>query len=276
MQYIFCSNVVLKHNILLDVDNSLWSQWSVEIKEAYVNNNWESLPLERIEELTGNSEFVDSIKVDSRSMISSVENVQHAVRATTFNLSALKSRVTKIEEGVDTGVADIKREISEMKSQINQIISMLGEKDNFEPPKKKTKIMKRHVFDWTTVLEKFDSSQLGHYLYIWHDFDAQESYNQKKGIKKERSVETKYFRINKTVKAIQEFVDNPDDLKKPSDSNEYLNWKKFMVELSWKCADLAFTALLEKGVIKQKFKSINDMKVSSFLEATKQAAKLKT
>ena len=143
------------------------------------------------------------------------------------------------------------------------------------PPKKKTKIMKQQVFDWNTVLEKFDSSKLGHYLYIWHDFDAQESYNQMKGIKKKRSVENQYFRINKTVLAIQEFVDNPDDLKKPQDSNEYLNWKKFMVELSWKCADLAFTALSEKGVIKKKFKSINDMKVSSFLEATKQAAKLK-
>lgn len=257
------------------MDDTLWSQWAVEIKEAYVNNNWESLSLDRIEELTGNSEFVDSIKVDSRSMISSVENVQHAVRATTFNLSALKSRVTKIEEGVDTGVAEIKREISDIKSQISQLIAILGEKDNLEPPKKKTKIMKQQVFDWNTVLEKFDSSKLGHYLYIWHDFDAQESYNQMKGIKKKRSVENQYFRINKTVQAIQEFVDNPDDLKKPQDSNEYLNWKKFMVELSWKCADLAFTALSEKGVIKKKFKSINDMKVSSFLEATKQAAKLK-
>ena len=121
------------------MDDTLWSQWAVEIKEAYVNNNWESLSLDRIEELTGNSEFVDSIKVDSRSMISSVENVQHAVRATTFNISALKSRVTKIEEGVDTGVAEIKREISDMKSQISQLIAILGEKDNVEPPQEKNK-----------------------------------------------------------------------------------------------------------------------------------------
>ena len=260
------------------MDDTLWSQWTVEIKEGYVSNNWESLSLDRMKELTADSEFVDSFNVDPRSLISSVENMQHAVRANTLNLSALKSTVTAVNSRVtkvQAEVADLKRDISDIKSQMSQLIAILGEKDNIEPTKKKPKIFKQQVFHWNTVLEKFDSSKLGHYLYIWHDFDAQESYSQMKGRKKERSVENKYFRIKKTVKAIQEFVDNPDELKKPQDSQEYFNWKKFMVELSLKCADLAFMALFEKGVIKQKFKSINDMKMSSFLEATKQASKKK-
>ena len=120
---------------LLDVDDSLWSQWTVEIKEGYVSNNWESLSLDRMKELTANFELVDQFNVDPRSLISSVENMQHAVRANTLNLSAINSRVSAVQ----AEVADLKRDMSDIKSQMSQLITILGEKDNIEPATKKKK-----------------------------------------------------------------------------------------------------------------------------------------
>ena len=125
-----------------------------------------------MKELTGNSEFVESFMMDPRSLILSVQNMQQAVSTVTLNLASIKTEVT-----------DLKRDISDIKSQMSELTKMLGDKNSFDPPKKRSKLLNPQVFDWNTVLKKIDSSKLGNFIYIWYDYDAQASYSQVKGKK---------------------------------------------------------------------------------------------
>ena len=76
------------------------------------------------------------------------------------------------------------------------------------------------------VLNKFDSSKVALYLYIWYDYKAQESYNEKEN--KTPALRNKFLRLHKCIRHIMEVGGTTEANigNRPTSVEDYDTWKQ--------------------------------------------------
>ena len=126
--------------------------------------------------------------------------------------------------------------------------------------------------DWNCVSQKFDTTKISEYLFLWYDLDAKKSYQMFKD--KTAGPKNKFLRLKKIITSLLSFIDDDEIIEdKPLGSTEYVLWKENMKKLSRNCSNKAFEYMKENGYIKNKrITCIDEMTVSSYINADKAKA----
>ena len=113
---------------------------------------------------------------------------------------------------------------------------------------------------------RFDEANLKQFLL--YDYNALASYNKVE--EKNKGIKNKFMRIHKAIKYLLTFEEETDFSKeKPDIIQHYSEWRANIRSMSEYCAHEVFKVFQENNVLPEKFKNIEDMKLTLFLTAIK-------
>ena len=131
---------------------------------------------------------------------------------------------------------------------------------------------RKFVMDWSIISKKFDACPISEFLYIWYEFDAEQSYNKLSN--KTNSQRNKFKRIKSVISYLLTLVcdtESIDNLKeRPDDLLEYKTWVISVRKMSYDLAERAFVHFQENNYLTKKVKTMNDLSVSNFIKILKQ------
>jgi len=118
------------------------------------------------------------------------------------------------------------------------------------------------------VLNKFDSSKVALYLYIWYDYKAQESYNEKEN--KTPALRNKFLRLHKCIRHIMEVGGTTEANigNRPTSVEDYDIWKQKLLDTSFIATDKMFKEFQRCNVLGKKT-TLENLSVNSILEMFK-------
>lgn len=112
-------------------------------------------------------------------------------------------------------------------------------------------------------MNKFASSQLTQYLYIWYDYDAQKSYDNTEN--KNAKLRNMMLRIKKTINKIMEVsgITECEIGDKPHTVEDYENWKQQTKDKSFIAVEKMYKEFERCGVLGKNINSMNKLTVNS-------------
>ena len=244
------------------ITDMIWKSWKKQVSKGYYEKNFHSIPLNKLSRIMNHDDFKDErILVDGRNTYETMKHIATSNNQIAYSNFEINTKINNIANEV----MDIKKDISVIKSLL---LGELGNPNESIEGSHKSKKMKHENFDWNMIETKFDEANLKQFLLLWYDYNALASYNKVE--EKNKGIKNKFMRIHKAIKYLLTFEEETDFSKeKPETVEHYSEWRANMRSMSEYCALEAFKVFQDNNVLPEKFKNIEDMKLTSFLTAMK-------